>query len=434
MSPLNDRSQTLRVATTDEIRAAFPALERRHEGFPVAYLDGPGGTQVPRAVVDAMTDYLLHHNANTHWEFPTSAETDVALAEARQVMADFVGASSDEIAFGPNMTSLTFRVSRAIGRRLSPGDAIVVTELDHHANIDPWRALEKERGILIRPTRMIPETGQLDWDDLERSLSQHRIKLLAIGAASNALGTINDVARAVAMAHESEALAFVDAVHFAPHQLIDVASWGCDFLAASAYKFHGPHVGLLYGKRELLRSLEVTKLRPAPDTAPERMESGTQNHEGIVGAAAAVEFLAGLAREPEDGTPTNRQSPSSKPRRRRLETVFEVLHERGRVLLEELWEGLSHTPHVRLFGPPPSAPRTPTLSLIVERLPAAEVAVRLARRGIFASHGNFYAQTVAERLGQARDGLVRIGCACYTTENEVDRVIESVRAIARGHD
>ena len=326
MPLLNDRSQAARVATIEEIRAAFPALERRHEGFPVAYLDGPGGTQVPRVVVEAMADYLLHHNANTHWAFPTSAETDLALAEARQVLADFVGASSDEIAFGPNMTTLTFRVSRAIGRRLRPGDTIVVTELDHHANIDPWRALEKERGILVRQTRMIPETGQLDWDDLERSLSQHRTKLLAIGAASNALGTINDVARAVAMAHESDALAFVDAVHFAPHQLVDVASWGCDFLAASAYKFHGPHVGVLYGRRELLRSLDVTKLRPAPDTAPERLETGTQNHEGIVGAAAAVEFLAGLAGDRRNEPRRQaRSAPSSMTRRQRLATVFEVL-------------------------------------------------------------------------------------------------------------
>ena len=288
------------MVSTDEIRAAFPALERRHEGFPVAYFDGPGGTQVPRAVVEAMADYLFHHNANTHWAFPTSAETDAALAEARRVLADFLNASPDEIVFGANMTSLTLRVSRALGRRLGPSDAIVVTELDHHANIDPWRALERERGITIRQSRMIPETGQLDWDDLDRCLSQHGTKLLAIGAASNALGTINDVARAVAMAHEAEALAFVDAVHFAPHQLVDVQAWGCDFLACSAYKFHGPHVGVLYGKRELLRSLEVTKLRPAPDTVPERLEAGTQNHEGIVGAAAAVEFLAGLVKAEQE--------------------------------------------------------------------------------------------------------------------------------------
>ena len=295
MTAQNDRSETLFVASTDEIRAAFPALERQHGGFPVAYFDGPGGTQVPRAVAEAMTDYLFHHNANTHWAFPTSAETDAALADARRVFADFMNASPDEIVFGPNMTSLTYRVSRALGRRLGHGDAIVVTELDHHANIDPWRALERARGVTIRQARMIPETGQLDWDDLDRCLNQHGTKVLAIGAASNALGTINDIPRAVAMAHEAEAIAFVNAVHFAPHQLVDVQAAGCDFLACSAYKFYGPHVGILYGKRDLLRSLEVTRLRPAPDTAPERWEAGTQNHEGIVGAAAAVRFLANLA-------------------------------------------------------------------------------------------------------------------------------------------
>ena len=210
MTAQNDRAETHIVASTDEIRAAFPALERRHGGLPVAYFDGPGGTQVPRAVAEAMTDYLFHHNANTHWAFPTSAETDAALADARRVFADFMNASPDEIVFGPNMTSLTYRVSRALGRRLGHGDAIVVTELDHHANIDPWRALERARGVTIRQARMTPETGQLDWDDLDRCLNQHGTKVLAIGAASNALGTINDIPRAVAMAHEAEALAFVE--------------------------------------------------------------------------------------------------------------------------------------------------------------------------------------------------------------------------------
>ena len=434
MPPWNERFEGSRVASSDEIRAAFPALERRHGGFPVAYFDGPGGTQVPRAVVEAMADYLFRHNANTHWAFPTSAETDAALAAARRVLADFVNASPDEIVFGANMTSLTFRVSRALGRRLGPSDAIVVTELDHHANIDPWRALERERGVSILQTRMIPETGQLDWDDLDRCLNQHGTKLLAIGAASNALGTINDVARAVAMAHEAEALAFVDAVHFAPHQLVDVQAWGCDFMVCSAYKFHGPHVGVLHGKRELLRSLEVTKLRPAPDTAPERLETGTQNHEGIVGAAAAVEFLAGLVKEEQAGGAPRESNNWIMSRRQRLATVFDALHTRGCALLERLWQGCAGIPGVRLFGPPPSASRTPTISLVVAKIPATEVAIKLARRGIFASHGDFYAQTVAERLGQARDGLVRLGCACYTTEDEVDRVVESLRAITQGHD
>jgi cysteine desulfurase family protein (TIGR01976 family) len=434
MTPSNDRSQTHSAASPEAIRAAFPALERRHDGNPVAYFDGPGGTQVPRPVVEAMTDYLLHHNANTHWAFPTSAETDAALAEARQVFADFLGASTDEVVFGPNMTTLTFRVSRALGRRLTQGDAIVVTELDHHANIDPWRALVRERGVIIRQTKMIPETGQLDWDDLDRCLSQHRTKLLAIGAASNALGTINDIPRAVAMAHEAEALAFVDAVHFAPHQLIDVQTWGCDFLACSAYKFYGPHLGVLYGRRDLLRDLDVTKLRPAPDTVPERMETGTQNHEGIVGAAAAVEFLAGLAGPGREPGPVGTPGLQIATRRQRLACVFEGLHERGCSLLEQLWDGLSRIPGVQLFGPPPSAPRTPTVSIVVGKVPSAEVAAKLARLGIFASHGNFYAQTVAERLGQGEEGLLRLGCASYTNDEEVARVIEGIHRIARSHD
>jgi selenocysteine lyase/cysteine desulfurase len=226
------------------------------------------------------------------------------------------------------------------------------------------------------------------------------------------------------MAHEAEALSFVDAVHFAPHQLVDVQAWNCDFLACSAYKYYGPHVGVLYGKRERLEELEVPKLQPSPDTVPERLETGTQNHEGIVGAAAAVDYLAGLATETTGNSP--------RPRRERLQAVFAVLHDRGSALFQQLWDGLSGIEGIKLFGPPPTAPRTPTLALTVAGLPAVEVCRRLADRAIFASHGNFYAMTVAGRLGVTRDGLIRIGCACYTTDEEVARVIESLRAIARG--
>ncbi|QEH34839.1 Cysteine desulfurase [Aquisphaera giovannonii] len=429
MHPPTERSPAACVASTDEIRAEFPALGRRHEGFPVAYFDGPGGTQVPRLVVDRMAEYLYHHNANTHWAFPASEETDALLAASRRTFAAFLNADPDEIVFGPNMTSLTLRVSRALGRQLSPGDAIVVTELDHHANVDPWRILERDRGVVIRRAKMVPETGQLDWDDLDRALSQHRTKLLAIGAASNALGTVNDVARAVAMAHEAGALAFVDAVHYAPHLLTDVRDCDCDFLACSAYKFHGPHVGVLYGKRERLRSLAFSRLEPAPDSIPERAESGTQNHEGIVGAAAAVEFLAGLCK---DGAGDHGEASEHAAMRRRLAAVFGALHERGGDLVRRLWDGLEAIPAVRLYGPPPSACRTPTVSLVVAGVPSGEVAARLARRGVFASHGNFYAQTVVERLGQSRNGLLRLGCACYTTEEEVDRTIAGIGEIARG--
>jgi cysteine desulfurase family protein (TIGR01976 family) len=402
------------VASTTAIRAHFPALVRRADGQPVAYFDGPGGTQVPRGVAEAMTDYLYNHNANTHWAFPTSRETDQALANARQVLADFLNASPREVAFGANMSTLTFHLSRALGRGFTAGEEIVVTELDHHANIDPWREMARERGLTVRVVRMDPKTGQLDRDDLRRQMSG-RPKLLAIGAASNALGTINDVAEAARLAHDAGALLFVDAVHYAPHRLIDVRALDCDFLACSAYKFYGPHVGVLYGKHDILQRLDVPKLRPAPDTVPERLETGTQNHEAIVGAAAAVDFLAGLA----DG-PT---------RRERLRAAFDVLHERGVALVERLWRGLREIGGVQIYGPGPTEPRTPTVSFTVGELPSEAVCRRLAGRGIFASHGDFYATTAVERLGQSGRGLVRIGCACYTTEEETDRLLTAVRAI-----
>ena len=280
--------------TTDDIRLRFPALSRRHLGHEVAYFDGPGGTQVPREVVEAMSDYLLHHNANTHWAYPTSAETDALIAAAREALADFLNCAPSEVSFGANMTTITFHVARALGRSLGPDDEIVTTELDHHANQAPWQALAVERGVRIRTVRMVPETGQLDWDDFERAVTP-RTKVVAVGAASNMLGTINDVARAARLAHAVGALCFVDAVHYAAHHPIDVRAFDCDLLACSAYKFYGPHIGVLYGRHDLLQALDVPKLEPAPDTVPDRLETGTQNHEGIVGAAAAVEFLASLS-------------------------------------------------------------------------------------------------------------------------------------------
>ena len=282
-----------RTASPEEIRAQFPALERRAGALPVAYFDGPGGTQVPRSVADAMTDYLFHHNANTHWAYPSSAETDAIIMASRGAMADFLNASPNEIAFGLNMTTITFHLARALGRALGAGDEIVITELDHHANVAPWRALERERGVTIRVAKLDTATGQLDWADLERHLSK-RTRVLAIGAASNALGTITNVARAVKLARAASpgVITFVDAVHYAPHSLVDVRAIDCDYLACSAYKFYGPHIGILYGKHELLSALDVPRLDPAPNEAPERLETGTQDHEGIAGAAAAVDFLA----------------------------------------------------------------------------------------------------------------------------------------------
>ena len=404
------------VRPTGDIRTAFPALERIYNGHPVAYFDGPGGTQVPRQVVAAMTDYLWHHNANTHWPYPSSEETDAILAGAREALADLLGADPHEVVFGANMTTLTFHLARTLARTWEAGDEIVITELDHHANVAPWQALEHERGVVLRTVPFLPERGELDWSALESALAAGP-RLLAIGAASNALGTITDVARACALARAAGALSFVDAVHFAPHASIDVALIGCDFLASSSYKFYGPHVGILYGRRDRLERLNPPKLRPAPNTAPELLETGTLNHEGIAGAGAAVDFLAGLS---EGGT-----------RRQRLTRVFAALHWRGQELLERLWFGLSETPGVTLYGVPPGAPRTPTVAFTVKGVPSTHVARALAEKGVFLSSGDFYATTVVERLGLAPEGLVRAGCACYTTTEEVDRLLAAVRELAR---
>ena len=404
------------VISIEKIRRCFPALARTHNGNPVAYFDGPGGTQVPRTVVEAMDDYLYYHNANTHWAYPTSEETDAIIDSARSVLADFLNASLTEIVFGANMTTLTFHLARALGCGYDRNDEILVTELDHHANIAPWRALERERGVNVRMVKMIPETGELDWDDFSQQLSG-RTKLVAIGAASNALGTVNDVRRAAKMAHSLGAQIFVDAVHYAPHRLIDVLDWDCDFLACSAYKFYGPHIGILYGRHDLLTSLDFPKLVPAPDSAPERAETGTQNHEGIAGAAAAVDFLASLA--------------PGATRRERLRAAFEQLHERGDALVTRLWNGLREIERVRLYGPSPGTTRTPTIAFTVDGLPSIEVAKKLAEHGIFLSHGDFYAMTVIERLGQTSHGLVRAGCACYTTSQEVDRLLACMHGLPR---
>ena len=402
--------------TPEQIRAAFPALRRTHAGHPVAYFDGPGGTQVPQPVADAVADYLLHHNANTHWRNPTSRETDAMIDGARRAMADFLGADPSEVAFGANMTTLTFHLARGLGRGWGAGDEVVVTELDHHANVAPWRALERDRGVSVRMVPMLPETGQLDWSALEQALAR-KPRLLAIGAASNALGTVTDVARAAAMARDAGTLSFVDAVHYAPHRLVDVRSIGCDFLACSAYKFYGPHVGVLYGRSERLAVVDVPKLEPAPETAPERLETGTLNHEGIAGAAAAVEFLASLS--------------AGGSRRERLRSALGELHRRGQALLERLVHGLGTIEGVRVYGPPASAPRTPTVAFTVGERPADSVADALSDEGVFVSTGDFYAAGVVKRYGVgARGGLVRAGCAAYTTADEVGRLLEGVARLA----
>jgi len=325
--------------STAEIRSHFPALERSHNGHPVAYFDGPGGTQLRRS----------------HWNYPSSAETDAMLARARQAMADFLNASPEEIYFGANATTLAFHTSRAIGQTLAPGDEIVVTELDHHANVGPWQTLARERGVTLQTVRMDLASGALEWNDFESKMTP-RTKVVAIGAASNALGTINDVARAARLARHVGALTFVDAVHFAHHQLADVKAVDCDFLTCSAYKFYGPHVGVMYARRKMLDSLPYAKVAPASNLAPERAETGTLNHEGIAGVEAAVNFLASLAGDNGD-------------RRSRLQRSFDELHDRSMGLLPRMWNGLAAIDGVTLYGPQPDAARTSTLSFTVAGVP-----------------------------------------------------------------
>ena len=397
-----------------QIRGSFVALSRQHGGRPVAYFDGPGGTQVPEDVVHAVADYLRHHNANTHWNYPTSSETDELLLDARAVLATLLNARAEEIAFGANMTTLTFHLARALGRGWHAGDEVVVTELDHHANVAPWQALARERGIKLVTIPMNPRTGQLEF---EREMITDRCRLLAVGAASNALGTVSDLRAPIAAAKAVNALVMIDAVHYAPHFLTDVEASGCDFLACSAYKFYGPHVGILYVRQDLLDRLDVPRLDPAPNRGPERLETGTLNHEGIVGAAAAVRFLASIG----EGADVRAQ----------LQSAFGVLHERAQAQVARLWNGLAEIPGVRCYGPPPGQPRTPTVSFTVDGVASSDVATQLAARGVFVSHGDFYAQTVVERLGLAEEGLVRAGCACYTSDEEVEALLTGVRGVAR---
>jgi cysteine desulfurase family protein (TIGR01976 family) len=416
------------LASIDEIRTRFPALRRTHGAHPVAYFDGPGGTQVPGEVPVAMADYLFNRNANAHWAFPTSAETERVRHQAREAMADLLGARAEEIVFGPNMTTLTYQLSRALGREMSPGDEIIVTELDHHANVDPWKALAKERGVTIRSLPLIPEAGTLDLERFSELLGP-RTRLVALGAASNALGTLTDVAPLARMAREAGARVFVDAVHLAPHRRIQVGDLHCDFLACSPYKFYGPHMGVLWVRSDLLEGMDVPKLEPAPDEGPERFESGTVSAEGMAGTTAAVDFLAGLAAD--GGTLGKRHHADPSARGTLLDQFFAELVPREGALLERLWSGLSAIPGVRLYGPPPSHDRAPTLSFTVEGASPREVSSRLADGwGAFLSHGDYYALTLIRRLGRYPDGMVRAGISIYTTAEEVDRVVEGVGLIA----
>src|ERR1700682_2426070 len=405
------------------VREQFPSLKLQVNGHTAAFLDGPAGTQVPKQVIDAVQNYFLTANANTYGAFPTSRRTNETILSARAAMADFFNCDSNEVVFGQNMTTITFALARAIGRELKPGDEIVVTTLDHDANVAPWRALE-EKGVVIRQVDIRESDCTLDLDDLERKITA-KTKLVAVGYASNMVGTINPVAEIAKLAHAAGALMFVDAVHYAPHGLIDVKALDCDFLACSPYKFFGPHMGTLYGKREHLERFKPYKVRPATDTLPDRWETGTQVQELIVGIAAAVEYIAELGK---------RCDPSARDRRSAVLAAYRATREYETTLVTRLIEGLVAIPGLRLFGirdPKRFHERCSTVSVRLGQHTPTEVATYLGERGIFSWDGSFYALNLTQRLGvEESGGLLRIGLVHYNTAEEVDRLLVALREFA----
>jgi cysteine desulfurase family protein (TIGR01976 family) len=402
----------------DAIRSLFPALDRTEAGQPAAYLDGPGGTQVPQRVIDSMSDVLHDGVSNLGGGFGSSAAAEQVTNSGREAMADFFNANPREISFGQNMTSITFAVSRALANQWRPGDAIIVTSLDHDANFTPWVRAATETGIEVRIAEFDPTTGELDPESIA-ALLDDRVRLVATCAASNAIGTVVDVPAITALSHEAGALVYLDAVHAGPHHLVDVKAIDCDFLVASAYKFFGPHTGILYGKFDRLAALDAYKIRPAPSDPPDKLETGTQSFESIAGVAAAVDYLASLG---GDGVETRRQ---------RLETAFARIRKHERSLSRRFLDGVSGLSQVTIHGVPVADDRrVPTLAFSVKGRSASDVAARMASQGIYVWSGHYYAVNVMDRMGFLdTGGLVRIGFVHYNNESEVDRALESLASL-----
>jgi len=446
------------------IRAQFPSLAQTVNGHPATFLDGPGGTQVPQRVIDAISNYLGRDNANTGGAYSTSRHTDAMIAAARAAMADFLHCSADEVAFGPNMTTLTYAMSRAIGRELKPGDEIVVTRLDHDANVSPWLQMAEDRGVTVRWAEIHEEDCTLDMADLASKINSNT-KLVAAGYASNAVGTINPVKEIVRLAHAAGALAYIDAVHYAPHGLIDVAALDCDFLVCSTYKFFGPHMGVLFGKRKHLERLRPYKVRPNTNAIPNCWEWGTLNHECIAGIEACVEYIAdlgrGLTNESKNGASSGISDETTKmrvphpsrfskggndaadtsgfnesginERRAAIEAAYGAIHDHERALLEKMMLGLKTIPHQKIYGitdPARYAERCPTLAVRIENHTPLSLATQLGDRGIFTWDGNYYALNLTEKLDVEKSGgFLRIGLAHYNTAEEVDRLLKALREI-----
>src|SRR6516165_6245773 len=405
------------------VREQFPSLELQVNGQPAAFLDGPAGTQVPRQVIDAVQNYFLEANSNTYGAFLTSRRTNQVISTAPAAMADLFNCTPDEVVFGQNMTTITFDLSRAVGRELEAGDEILLTTLDHDAYFSPWAALA-EKGVVIRKVDIRESDCTLDLDDLKAKLCS-KTKLVAVGYASNIVGTINPVAEITRLAHAAGAITYIDAVHYAPHGPIDVKALDCDFLVCSPYKFFGPHMGVLYGKREHLQRFRPYKVRPCTDQWPDRWESGTQVHELIAGIGAAVEYLAELG---------HRADASPKTRREALVSAYRTTVPYETRLVWRLIDGLQTIPGMRIYGitdPKRSAERCSTLSLRIGNHNPTAIATFLGERGIFTWDGNYYALNLTERLGvEALGGLLRIGLVHYNTVEEVDRLLVALREFA----
>lgn len=414
----------VRKLDLDWVRQQFPALRQTVNGQPAVFFDAPGGTQVPQTVIDAISEYLSKWNANLGGAFLTSQRSELIVEQAHQAMADFFNCAPEEVVFGANMTTLTFALSRAIGRELKSGDELMVTCLDHDANVSPWVCLE-ERGAKVRTADIKPADCTLDMFDLQAKI-RRSTRLVAIGWAANAVGTINDVQEAIRLARAVGAMTFIDAVHYAPHGLIDVKALDTDFLACSSYKFFGPHQGVLYGKREQLLRLRPYKLRVCSEKLPDRWETGTQNHECMAGVTAAIDYIAEVGRHHSSETHTRREA---------IVAAYEVFQQHERGLASQLISGLLAIPGLTFYGisdPAKFDERTPTVAVRMEGYTPRELAERLGERGIFTWDGNYYAINLAERLGvQQSGGMLRIGLAHYNTAEEVDRLLTELRALAK---
>lgn len=400
------------------IRSQFPALARSQDGRVVAWLDGPGGTQAPRRVIDAMAATLETGVSNLSPHFAPGRDAIAATDAARAAMADLLGAAPGEIAFGQNMTSLTFATSRAIARTWKPGDEVIVTRLDHDANVTPWVLAARDAGAAVRRVD-VHDDGTLDLDDLDRQLSV-RTRLVAVTAASNALGSTTQLEEVTAKAHNVGALVYVDAVHSTPHRRLDVADIGCDFLVCSAYKFFGPHTGVLYGRHDLLERLDAYKVRPAPDDPPGKWETGTQSFESLAGVAAAVDYLASLSPLSPD-----------EPLGARLSSAYAWINDHERDLARAFLDDIATLDRVHLWGPRDVAARVPTFAVTVDGVPPQKAAAILAEQGIFVWAGHYYALEIMDRLGLlAEGGAIRIGFVHYNTLEEVDRVLQALAELA----